>query len=212
MGGLMSVTGFPGQVPLHAGLAVADMSAGLYAAIGVLIALLEREVSGEGQWVHASMLHSMIAMMDFQGARYLNDGDVPVQVGNDHPTSSPMGLFQASDGMLNIGASGVGNWKPLCGALALPQWLGDPAFAVEKLRVKNRARLNRESQTVFESKTVSHWVALLHRAGVPCGPVSTVPRMFEDQQVLNSRVVREVMGHARFVRSEGLGAMPASLQ
>lgn len=105
MGGLMSVTGLPGQGPVRAGLAVADSSTGLYAAIGILTALLEREQSGQGQWVHASLLHAQIAMMDFQAARYLNDGDVPAQEGNDHPTSSPMGLFAASDGMFNLGAS-----------------------------------------------------------------------------------------------------------
>ncbi|UCE31772.1 MAG: CoA transferase, partial [Burkholderiales bacterium] len=144
MGGLMSVTGFPGQGPVRAGLAVADSGTGLYAAIGILVALLERERSGEGQWVHASLLHGQIAMMDFQAARYLNDGDVPVQVGNDHPTSSPMGLFEADDGHFNLGASGDGSWQRLCEAMGRTEWLTDPQFATEKLRVRNRERLNRE--------------------------------------------------------------------
>src|SRR5690606_3774775 len=138
MGGLMSVTGFPDQGPVRAGLAVADSSTGLYAAIGILTALLEREQSGKGQWVHASLLHSQIAMMDFQAARYLNDGDIPVQVGNDHPTSSPMGLFAASDGDFNLGASGEGNWHRFCKVLDKSEWLDDPEFADEKLRVKHR--------------------------------------------------------------------------
>lgn len=183
MGGLMSVTGLPGQGPVRAGLAVADSSTGLYAAIGILAALLEREESGQGQWVHASLLHSQIAMMDFQAARYLNDGDIPVQVGNDHPTSSPMGLFDAADGQFNLGASGEGNWKRFCEALQQPQWLQDPEFATEKLRVRNRARLNDEIQKVFSTQTVAHWVQLLNDAGVPAGPVYTVPQMFEDPQV-----------------------------
>jgi crotonobetainyl-CoA:carnitine CoA-transferase CaiB-like acyl-CoA transferase len=183
MGGLMSVTGLPGQGPVRAGLAVADSSTGLYAAIGILAALLEREESGQGQWVHASLLHSQIAMMDFQAARYLNDGDIPVQVGNDHPTSSPMGLFDAADGQFNLGASGEGNWKRFCDVLQQPQWLDDPEFATEKLRVRNRARLTEEIQKIFSTRTVAHWVQLLNDAGVPAGPVYSVPQMFEDPQV-----------------------------
>jgi crotonobetainyl-CoA:carnitine CoA-transferase CaiB-like acyl-CoA transferase len=190
MGGLMSVTGLPGQGPVRAGLAVADSSTGLYAAIGILTALLERERSGKGQWVHASLLHSQIAMMDFQAARYLNDGDIPVQVGNDHPTSSPMGLFSASDGDFNLGASGEGNWKRFCDALDKPEWLQDPEFETEKLRVKNRARLNRLIQEVFATRSVAHWVELLNRVGVPAGPVYTVPQMFQDPQIQHLGVAK----------------------
>lgn len=183
MGGLMSVTGQPGTGPMRAGLAVADMSAGLYAAIGILTALLEREVSGKGQWVHASLLHAQIAMMDFQMARYLNDNDVPVQVGNDHPTSSPMGLFEAADGVFNLGASGEGNWVRLCDLLDRPQWRADPDFENETLRVLHRARLNAELAEIFKSNTVQHWVTLLNDGGVPAGPVYSVPEVFEDEQV-----------------------------
>ncbi|AKQ60598.1 CaiB/BaiF CoA transferase family protein [Bordetella hinzii] len=190
MGGLMSVTGLPGQGPVRAGLAVADSSTGLYAAIGILTALLEREVSGEGQWVHASLLHAQIAMMDFQAARYLNDGDVPVQEGNDHPTSSPMGLFRARDGAFNLGASGEGNWKRFCQALERGDWLADPDYQNEKLRVRHRQRLNAEIQAVFEREPVAHWVELLNAAGVPAGPVYTVPQMFEDAQVRHLGVAR----------------------
>lgn len=190
MGGLMSVTGLPGQGPVRAGLAVADSSTGLYAAIGILTALLEREVSGKGQWVHASLLHAQIAMMDFQAARYLNDGDVPVQAGNDHPTSSPMGLFSGSDGQFNLGASGEGNWRRFCEALGKPEWLQNPDFQTEKLRVRNRDSLNALIQQVFASGTVDHWVALLNDAGVPAGPVYTVPQMFEDPQVRHLGVAR----------------------
>ncbi len=193
MGGLMSVTGFPGQPPTRAGLAVADSSAGLYAALGVMAALLERETSGKGQWVHASLLHAQIAMMDFQGARYLNDGDVPVQVGNDHPTSSPMGLFEASDGPFNLGASGEGNWQRFCKALGKPEWIDEPDFAQEKLRVQNRARLTELIQVEFSKQPVAYWVDLLNDAGVPCGPVYTVPQMFEDPQVKALGVVNEVV-------------------
>ncbi|MDB5915140.1 MAG: frc 8, partial [Ramlibacter sp.] len=183
MGGLMSVTGHPGQGPLRAGLAVADSSAGLYAALGIFAALLEREQSGQGQWVHTSLLHAQIAMMDFQAARYLNDGVVPVQCGNDHPSASPMGLYRAQGGSLNIGAAGGGNWRRLCEALERPQWLADPRFASDQLRIQNRADLSREIEEVFATAPVQHWVDLLNQAGVPAGPVYTMPQVFEDPQV-----------------------------
>lgn len=192
MGGLMSVTGMPGQGPVRAGLAVADSSSGLYAAIGIVIALLEREQSGVGEWLHTSLLHSMIAMMDFQVARYATDGDIPEQAGNDHPTSSPMGLFQAADGMFNLGASGEGNWQRLCNALARPEWIAMEAFANEKLRIKNRARLTALLTDLFVEMPVAHWVDLLNGAGVPAGPVYTIPEMCRDPQVMHLQAVQDV--------------------
>jgi crotonobetainyl-CoA:carnitine CoA-transferase CaiB-like acyl-CoA transferase len=188
MGGLMTVTGEPEHGPIRAGLAVADLSAGLYCAIGILVALIERQTSGQGQWVQSSLLHSQIAMMDFQMARYLNDQDVPVQVGNNHPTSSPMGLFQANDGCFNLGASGEGNWKRFCEVLEKPEWHQDPEFINEPLRVKNRERLNQLIAHEFKKKTVHQWVSLLNKAGVPAGPVYTVPEVFEDPQVKHLNV------------------------
>ena len=188
MGGLMSVTGEPTQGPIRAGLAVADLSAGLYCAIGILVALIERQSSGQGQWVQSSLLHSQIAMMDFQMARFLNDGDLPVQVGNNHPTSSPMGLFSASDGFLNLGASGEGNWQRFCEVLEKPDWLEDPEFRTEPLRVKNRERLNDLIANEFKNKTVHQWVLELNKAGVPAGPIYNVPEVFEDEQVKHLNV------------------------
>ena len=183
MGGLMSVTGDTDSGPFRAGLAVADLSAGLYCALGILAALHEREVSGRGQWVHSSLLHAQIAMMDFQVARFINDGSVPVQEGNNHPTSSPMGLFTASDGPFNLGASGQGNWKRLCELLKKPEWLNDPEFTTEALRVAHRPRLNGLLDQVFSTQTVQHWVERLNQVGVPAGPVYTVPQVMQDPQV-----------------------------
>lgn len=191
MGGLMAVTGFPETGPIRAGIAVADSSTGLYAAIGILVALRDRERSGEGQWVHASLLHSQVAMMDFQVARYLNEGEEPLRAGNDHPTSSPMGMFRAADGELNLGASGQGTWVRLCNTIGRPEWADDPDWANEKLRVKNRARLNAALDEVFAANTVGHWVDTLNAAGVPCGPVYTVPQMVEDEQIRHLGVVEE---------------------
>jgi crotonobetainyl-CoA:carnitine CoA-transferase CaiB-like acyl-CoA transferase len=192
MGGLMSVTGLPGQGPVRAGIAVADSSAGLYAALGIFVALLEREQSGVGQWVHSSLLHSMIAMMDFQAARYLTEGDIPGQAGNDHPTSSPMGLFEASDGLFNLGVSGEGNWKRFCNVVGRPEWLNIESFSTEKLRVKNRAQLSEIIAALFKTKPVAHWVDLLNDAGVPAGPVYSVPEMFNDPQVQHLKVAHKM--------------------
>lgn len=192
MGGLMSVTGFPETGPVRAGLAVADMSAGLYAAIGILVALMERERSGKGQWIHTSLLHAQIAMMDFQVARYLNEGDVPVAVGNDHPTSSPMGLFTASDGVFNIGASGRGNWVRLCNLLGHPEWIDHPDFDSEKKRVTNRKQITVLLEAEFGKNTVDYWVSTLNEAGVPAGPVYSVPQVVEDPQVKHLGVVASV--------------------
>lgn len=192
MSGLMSVTGMPEQGPVRAGLAVADSSSGLYAAIGILVALLERERSGQGQWVQASLLHSMVAMLDFQVARYLTDGDVPTQAGNDHPTSSPMGLFEAADGMFNLGASGEGNWKRLCDALGKPEWIALPPYANEKRRIENRTQLADALNALFRTQPVAHWVDLLNNAGVPTGPLYSIPEMCEDPQVVQQKMTEMV--------------------
>lgn len=189
MGGLMSVTGHPESGPVRAGLAVADMSAGLYSALGILIAVIERETSGKGQWVQTSLLHSLVSMMDFQVARYLNEGDIPVQVGNDHPTSSPMGLFEASDGVFNLGASGEGNWARLCELLNKPDWYQDPEFVTETLRVKNRERLNLALADLFKVHSVEYWVDQLNDVGIPAGPVYTVPEMVNDPQIKHLNVI-----------------------
>lgn len=203
MGGLMSVTGLPGQGPVRTGLAVGDMSAGLYCAIGILTALLERERTGRGQWVHSSLLHATIAMMDFQAARWLNEGDVPVAMGNDHPTSAPMGLFKASDGVFNLGASGNGNWHRLCELLQRPEWRDDPEFRTEKLRAQHRSRLNALLDEAFATQPVDHWVTVLNDAGIPAGPVYSVPEMFDDPQVRHLGVAAELPradgGTTRFV-------------
>jgi len=192
MGGLMALTGLPGQGPVRAGLAVSDMSAGLYAAIGIFLALLERERSGRGQWVQASLLHAMIAMMDFQAARYLNEGAEPLPAGNSHPTSAPMGLYRAADGPFNLGASGEGTWQRLCHTLGRPDWIAEPGYATEKLRVAHRERLDAELAEVFADHPVAHWVALLNAGGVPCGPVHTMPQVFEDPQVRHLGVAATV--------------------
>jgi crotonobetainyl-CoA:carnitine CoA-transferase CaiB-like acyl-CoA transferase len=195
MGGLMSVTGRPGDGPLRAGLAIADSSTGLYAALGIMAALFERERSGRGQWVTASLLHSQIAMMDFQAARYLNEGDLPVQCGNDHPSASPMGLFRTGEGAVNIAVAGEGNWRRFCEALGTAEWVSDERFATNALRIQNREVLAEAIEAVLRTKPQTHWIEVINRAGVPAGPVYSMPEVFDDPQVRHSGVAHRMPGN-----------------
>ena len=183
MGGLMSITGLPGQGPVRAGIPLADLSAGLYAAIGILVALLEREVSGEGQWVQTSLLQAQIAMLDFQAARWLIDGEVPLQAGNNHPTSIPTGVFETADGHINIAASGDAIWQRLCTALGAEELAQAPEYATGKARRENRDALNARLQEFVSTRTSAEWIDLLNAAGVPCGPIYTIDQVFADPQV-----------------------------
>ena len=183
MGGLMAITGLPGQGPVRAGIAVADSSAGLYAALGIMIALLERETSGAGQWVQTSLLHSQIAMLDFQAARYLMSGEVPQQAGNDHPTSMPTSVYKTADGHINIAASGDGNWQRLCQAIEREDMLRDPRFDAEAKRSDNRIALNAQINQSSVAYTSADLVAKLNAAGVPCGPIYSMDEVFADPQV-----------------------------
>ena len=192
MGGLMAITGLPGQGPVRAGIAVADSSAGLYAAVGILIALMERETSGEGQWVQTSLLHSQIAMLDFQAARYLMSGEVPLQAGNDHPTSMPTSVYKTTDGHINIAASGEGSWQRLCQAVTRDELLSDPRFDSEAKRSDNRVALNAEINKTSATYTSGALVAQLNAAGVPCGPIYTMDQVFADPQVQHLQCVASV--------------------
>jgi formyl-CoA transferase len=183
MGGLMSITGLPGQGPVRAGIPVADLATGNYAAMGALIALLEREVSGEGQWVQTSLLQSQIAMLDFQAARWTVAREVPGQAGNDHPTSIPTGVFPTADGHINIAASGQHMFQRLCEALGAAGLATDPQFASADGRSKNRARLNAELGERTRRFAGADLVERLNAAGVPCGPIYTIDQVFADPQV-----------------------------
>jgi len=183
MSGLMSVTGQPGQGPMRTGTAIADVSAGLYAALGIMTALLEREQSGEGQWVQSSLLQAGIGLMDFQAARYLMKGEVPGQVGNDHPTSMPTSAYRTADGYINMGASGDGMWARLCKALGRTDLLERPEFEGQVNRAKNRAALNAALNETFGTRTSTAWIGILNEAGVPCGPIYPVNEVFDDPQV-----------------------------
>jgi formyl-CoA transferase len=177
------VTGIPGQGPVRAGIAIADTCAGLYCAMGILTALLEREVSGQGQWVQTSLLQAQIAILDFQATRWLIDKRVPRQAGNDHPTGIPTGVFKTADGHINVAAHAQPTYAALCRALGRPELIDDPLFATPRDRSRNRVALNAALAEVLVTQTAAHWVELLNRVGVPCGPINTIDQVFADPQV-----------------------------
>ena len=183
MGGLMSVTGLPGGGPVRAGIPVADLSAGLYLATGVLVALHDRDRTGMGRWVQTSLLESMIAMMDFQAARWTVNNEIPPQEGNHHPVSVPMGCFASADGYVNIGAAGGRLLDSLCRVIGLPGIPADPRFDSPAKRSANRGELNALIAERLRTRTTAEWVEALNQAGVPCGPVYGMDEVFADPQV-----------------------------
>lgn len=204
MGGLMSVTGLPGQGPVRAGTALADLSAGIFCAMGILIALLEREESGQGQWVQSNLLAAQIAMLDFQAARWLIGKEVPGQAGNNHPTSIPTGVFRTSDGHINIAASGQAIYRRLCAALEAPNLAEDPAFATEKARSDNRDALNRAIERITERRASATLIETLNAAGVPCGPIYRIDEVFSDPQVRHLGIAQQI-DHPKLGRVEVVG-------
>jgi crotonobetainyl-CoA:carnitine CoA-transferase CaiB-like acyl-CoA transferase len=192
MGGLMSITGAPGEGPMRVGIPVADLTAGLFCAMGILTALLERDVSGEGQWVQTSLLQAQIFMLDFQAARWLMEKDVAQQAGNDHPTSIPTGVFKTSDGYINIATAGGRTWQRFAEALGAPDLVNRPEYATAPERSKNRKALNAEISKYTEKKSSETWVKEFNAAGVPCGPIYSIDQVFADAQVRHLGMAQHV--------------------
>jgi crotonobetainyl-CoA:carnitine CoA-transferase CaiB-like acyl-CoA transferase len=183
MGGMMAVTGFPDGGPIRAGTAIGDLTGGLFLAFGILTAVIERERSGEGQWVQTSLLESMIAMMDFQATRWLMDGEVPGQSGNSHPTGAATNMFPTSDGHINIAGGQAQIWPRLCEALEAPHLLQDPELSNPVKRRNNRDYVVAEISAATRKRTSADWVERLNAAGVPCGPIYKMDEVFADPQV-----------------------------
>jgi crotonobetainyl-CoA:carnitine CoA-transferase CaiB-like acyl-CoA transferase len=192
MGGLMSVTGHPGQGPVRVGIAINDTSAGLLLSYGIVLALLARERTGEGQWVQTSLLEAQIYMLDFQAARYLMKGEVAGQEGNFHPTSPGTGMFQTADGYINIAASGDNLWRRFCEAAGASDLLDDPEFKTVVARARNRSALIAHLDEIMRRHPSAHWVELLNKAGVPCGPINTIDQTFADPQVQHLGIAKPV--------------------
>jgi formyl-CoA transferase len=197
MGGLMSITGEPGRGPMRVGVPIADLSAGLFAALGILVALLEREQSGKGQEVTTSLLQAQIFMLDFQASRWLNAQEVPPQAGNNHPTSIPTGVFKTSDGHINIAAVGGAMWEKFCREIGAEALMNHPDYYTAAQRLKNRDALNAAIDGYLADRTSAEWIEQLNAAGVPCGPIYTIDKMFDDPQVEHLGIVEEIEAGSR---------------
>jgi crotonobetainyl-CoA:carnitine CoA-transferase CaiB-like acyl-CoA transferase len=191
-GGLMSITGLPGQGPVRAGIAVSDSAAGHQLAIGILVALHERARTGLGQWVRVSLLEAMITFLDFQAVRWTIDRLVPSAEGNHHPTSRPMGTYRAADGHLNVAAPSDRLWARLCEVLAAPELAADVRYATPRDRYRNRDVLNDDLGARFATRSRQEWVEALDAAGIPCGPVLAVDEVFADPQVAYLKMLERV--------------------
>ena len=201
LGGLMSVTGLPGQGPVRVGIPIADLTAGMFLAHGIMVALYERTKSGKGQWVHTSLLEANVRMLDFQFARWTIGNEIPPQAGNDHPTGIPTGVFKTADGHMNIAASGQHMYRRLCEALDVKPLIDDPRFKTPQDRSKNRLACNEELEKATVSKTSAEWVEILNKAGVPCGPILNVKEVFEDEQIRHLKLATKIQ-HPRLGEQE----------
>jgi crotonobetainyl-CoA:carnitine CoA-transferase CaiB-like acyl-CoA transferase len=208
MGGLMSITGLPGQGPVRVGIPIADLCAGLFCAMGILVALLEREKSKKGQYVATSLLEAQIFMLDFQGARWLIGGEVPKQAGNNHPTSIPTGVFKTADGYINIASAGAKIWARFCTAADAAELAARPEYQTAADRLKHRDALNSDMERYTVKRTSAEWIELLNNAGVPCGPIYSIDQVYADHQVVH-------LGMAQPVKTKGkplrMARQPVSL-
>jgi crotonobetainyl-CoA:carnitine CoA-transferase CaiB-like acyl-CoA transferase len=193
MGGLMSVTGQPNGEPMRVGIPIADLCAGIFAAQGILVAYIERQKSGQGQWLHTSLLESMIYMMDFQTSRWLIDGEIATQAGNFHPTSIPTGVYKARDGYMNIAVFGSKIWERFCEILGAPQWITDSRYMDKPSRSVNRDALNAEINKHLALQDRAYWIEKLNSGGVACGLINSMDAVFEEPQVTHLGMVKEVV-------------------
>ncbi|MBU0588848.1 MAG: CoA transferase [Gammaproteobacteria bacterium] len=210
MGGLMSVTGLAEQGPMRVGIPIADLCAGIFAAQGILVALLERESSGKGQWLHTSLLESMVYMMDFQTSRWLIDGEVASQAGNFHPTSIPTGVYKARDGYMNIAVFGSKIWERFCDILGAPEWVSDERYKDKMGRSVNRDTLNAEINRRLALQDRAYWIKLLNDGGVACGLINNLQEVFEEPQIQHLGMVKDVV--SKHLGAQRLVGQPVQLE
>jgi crotonobetainyl-CoA:carnitine CoA-transferase CaiB-like acyl-CoA transferase len=192
----MSITGLPGQGPVRVGIPIADLCSGILLAQGILVALIERESTGQGKWVHTSLLEAMLSMLDFQASRWLMSHEVAPQAGNNHPTGIPTGVFETKDGHINIAAAGDDLYDRLCRAIERPDLRTDPRFATAKARSTNRDLMMEVLMPVTRQKDSATWIRLLNEAGVPCGPIYRIDEAFADPQVQHLEMAQPVRSPA----------------
>ncbi|HEY8613919.1 MAG TPA: CaiB/BaiF CoA-transferase family protein [Roseomonas sp.] len=217
LGGLMSITGLPGQGPVRVGIPIADLTAGNLLALGVMMALFQRHTTGEGRWVHTSLLEAMVFMLDFQASRWLLAHEVAGQAGNDHPTGIPTGVFPTSDRPITLAASSPRQWERFCEALGRPEWKGRAGWGTREGRSRDRAAINAAISEVTRKKPSLHWVEVLDVAGIPCGPINAIDQVFADPQVQHLGLAAPV-SHPRLGMQKVVGTpinmpgIPASIR
>ncbi len=209
MGGLMSITGLPGQGPVRVGIPVADLCAGIFCAYGISVALIEREKSGLGQWVQSSLLQAQLFMLDFQAARWLMKGEVAGQAGNNHPTSIPTGVYKTRDGHMNLAVSGHKIWVRFCEAIGAPELATHPDYASASLRSKNRDALHADLEAYLKDRDTAAWVTLFNEAGVPSGPIYAIDQAFADPQVQHLGIAQKLGGTAYLGQPVSLSRTPS---
>ncbi len=192
MGGLMSITGQPGQGPMRVGIPIADLCAGIFCAYGIAMALIEREKSGKGQWVASSLLQAQLFMLDFQGARWLMKGEVPGQAGNNHPTAIPTGVYRTRDGHMNLAVAGHKIWLRFCEAIGATELSRHPDYESNEQRSRHRDALHAEIEQRLREQDTAHWIDRLNDAGIPCGPIYSVDQAFEDPQAQHLGIAQKV--------------------
>lgn len=193
MGGLMSITGEPGRGPMRVGIPIADLTAGNLLALGIAMALFERTTTGEGRYVHTSLLEAQVFMLDFQASRFLIKGEVAGQAGNDHPTGIPTGTFPSSDGFINIAASSGRQWVRFAETIGHPEWAAKPGWDTQQGRSDDRAAINAAIADITRHQPAEHWIDLFEEAGIPCGPINSIDRVFADKQVQHLGIATPVM-------------------
>ena len=217
MGGLMSITGLPGQGPVRVGIPIADLTAGNLLALGIMTALFDREATGVGRWVQTSLLESQVFMLDFQASRWLMAKEVAPQAGNDHPTGIPTGVFPTSDGHINIAASSARLWERFCDTIEKPEWKANEAWKSQKGRSADRKKINAAIGEVTKHKPAAHWIELFEGAGIPCGPIYSIDQVFADPQIqhlgLAAPVQHRRLGETRLVASPiNLSGIPRGIR
>jgi len=215
MSGLMSVTGFPDGEPVRVGLPISDLVAATYAAYGIVVALVARQRSGQGQEVHVSLMDAMVSFLSFQADKYFGRGEVPERAGNDHPVNSPYGTFRAQDGYINIAPVGDEMWVRLVRALGREDLIRDPRFLSNALRCQNRTAINQIVDEIISQRRVDEWVERLNDAEVPCGPIYDLSQVCADPQVQHQEMVLDVAQPSRKVKTLGfpvkLSRTPAAI-
>lgn len=216
LSGFMSITGFPDREPVRTGIPISDSVAGIYAAFGILAAVVAREKTGRGQEIQTSLVDAMVSILSYLSAEYFALGKIPQRFGNDHPVLCPYGTFPAADGYINIAPSGEHMWERLAQALGLTEMARDPRFQTNALRLQNRQELNRRVTEITSRKPMAEWIEFLNKEGVPCGPINNLAQALEDPQIQHQKMVLTVDQPTGRMRILGfpvkLSETPAALQ